>query len=98
MKKIIRIVAALLCLLLLAGCGGQKENTDPAVPTGPDYLYFTQEQGRPYAQPVDGGEAVRLLDTVTASMKTALWLLPPWAPAPASFCPWRTACWCGPSP
>lgn len=68
MKKIIRIVAALLCLLLLAGCGGQKENTDPAVPTGPDYLYFTQEQGRPYAQPVDGGEAVRLLDTVTGKV------------------------------
>ena len=65
MRKTIRIAAALLCLLLLAGCGGQKENTDPAVPTGPDYLYFTQEQGRPYAQPVDGGEAVRLLDTVT---------------------------------
>ena len=68
MKKTIRIAAALLCLLLLAGCGGQKENTDPAVPTGPDYLYFTQEQGRPYAQPVDGGEAVRLLDTATGKV------------------------------
>ena len=68
MKRIIRIAAALLCLLLLAGCGGQKENTDPAVPTGPDYLYFTQEQGRPYAQPVDGGEAVRLLDTATGKV------------------------------
>ncbi|MBQ6249390.1 MAG: substrate-binding domain-containing protein [Oscillospiraceae bacterium] len=68
MKKTIRIAAALLCLLLLAGCGGQKENTDPAVPTGSDYLYFTQEQGRPYAQPVDGGEAVRLLDTATGKV------------------------------
>lgn len=63
MKTIIRLAAALLCLLVLVGCGAKSETV--SIPTGENYLYFTQEQNRPYAQPIDGGEAIRLLDAST---------------------------------